>query len=131
MTIFKMTTRQGEKIEFLYSGCMKYKPNKSSTCGYGSDDWYYLCYNQGGEYMLNFSDDAGYGTIWVCVKLWDGGSEKLKKAETDLWIDTYFKRQKQFDVTVLHLDNIDEVMDILPKASRCNVFTEHHFRGMY
>ena len=131
MIVFRMSTKQGEKFEFSYSGYMKYKPNKSSTSGYGSDDWFYLCFSQDESYMLIFSDDAGYGTIWECFQLVEGESEKLENAEIDLWIDIYFKKRNRFRISGLHLDNIDEVRAILPKCSRCYNFNDQHYRGMY
>ena len=131
MAVFKMSTKQGEKIKFLYSGFMMYKPNRASACGYGSDDWFYLCNCQDKEYMLIFSDAAGYGTIWECFQLNEGEYAKLKNAEIDLWLETYFKKRDRQRIVGLHLENIKDVRGILPSRSRCYEFNDDHYYGMY
>lgn len=130
MKIFKMS-KNDTKYEFLYSGVMKYKPNKSSASGYGSDVWFYLCRYQNDDCLLIFSDTSGYGTIWECTKLDEIEAQNLKFGDLDLWNETYYKAKKHSNILGLHLENIDEVMDILPECSRCYEFSDIHYYGQY
>lgn len=127
MFVFKMHTREGEKHEFTYTGNMRYSPNNSSVCGNGSDDWMYLCEEDGKECLLMFSDSAEFGCSWICYVLSSEKHIDLTKENVNVWFAT-MREYAQSKTYTLRLDNIDEVRSVLPKVSRCTgKLQDEHF----
>ena len=127
MTVFKMHTRDGEKHQFVYTGNMRYSPNKSSVCGYGSDDWIYLCQYKGKDCLLMFSDSAEYGCSWICYVMGVEHLAALTSETVDIWYEM-IKTKTQRKIYALKLENIDELRSVLPRASRCTgSFQDKHF----
>ena len=124
--IFHMMTKDGQSRSFSYLGHTRFAPNEASTCGYGSDDWFYLCEDGNIQYLLLFSDNASYGTAWMCTELLDGDYENLLKENVNFWCDiAYSKERTKF--YGIHLTDIESVRHLLPTSSRCGKLTDESF----
>lgn len=117
MEIFNMVAKENQMRCFAYSGHTRYKPNKSSASGYGSDEWMYLCEENGRNYILVFSDDASYGTGWMCVELLEGDSEKLINADVSLWLDIVLSRNSTCGIRWRMLTACDICCPQVPAAA--------------
>lgn len=126
--IFKMKTHTGDRYEFTYTGQTRYSPNRSSTCGYGSDDWYYLCKDNDSYYLLEFTDNPSYGTAWMGIKLLDGDYEKLVEEDVNFWGQIAYSKERE-KIYGLKLLDIDAVRELLPTYSRCNHFNDALYTG--
>lgn len=128
-TVLKMHSSNGESYQFTYKGHMRYSPNCSSTSGYGSDDWYYLCEHSGKSYMLHFEVNSAYGFgCWDGTPLNAGAEEELKTADIKQWRQLLYAEGWEGTVK-LSLDNIDEIRHILPTSSRIGYLNDNHYRG--
>ena len=116
--IFKMITKEGLSHNFSYLDHTRYSPNRSSTCGYGSDDWMYLCKENDRYYLLIFSDDASYGTGWMCTELLNGDSENLVKEDVNYWCSVAHSKERT-KTYAIRLTDVDSVRHLLPTSSRC------------
>lgn len=124
--IFPMVTNEGHQHNFTYLGYTRFYPNCSSTCGYGSDDWFYLCEESNVYYLLIFSDCASGGTGWMGTELLNGDYEKLTKEDVYFWSSIAFsgERAKIFSI---HLTDVERVRHLLPKSSRCGKLTDESY----
>lgn len=124
-TAFKMITKEGQQLKLTYTGHARYSPNRSSRCGYGSDDWMYLCKEKGMYYLLVFSDQADYGTGWICAPLLVKEYEELQESDAVVWLNIVTKKQTYYGV---RLQNLEEVRHLLPTGSRCcSQLTDEHY----
>ncbi len=126
MEIFKMTTKEGQPYTFIYSGYSRYSPNRSSACGYGSDDWLYLCKENEKHYILMFSVDAAYGPGWMCTELSDGDFEKLINEDVNFWGSVVHSKERN-KIYALRLTDVESVRHLLPTNSRCGKLTDESF----
>ena len=123
---FKMTTKEGQTYTFIYSGHTRYSPNRASTCGYGSDDWMYLCEESGKNYILMFMVDASCGPGWFCTELLDGDFETLTNANVNFWGSVAHSKERN-KIYSLRLTDIDGIRHLLPTSSRCGELTDESF----
>ena len=123
---FNIIAEKGEKRKFTYSGYTRYSPNRSSRCGYGSDDWLYLCEEDSKYYLLMLSDDAGHGTVWMCTELLDGDFEKLINADVNFWVNIAYSKERT-KIYGIRLTDIENVRHLLPTSSRCRKLTDEHY----
>lgn len=127
--IFKMQTPKGGLRNFTYSGHTRYSPNRSSRCGYGSDDWIYLCKENEKDFLLMFTDNASCGTGWMCTSLLHGDKEKLIVEDVLFWGEIAYSKERE-KMYALHLLDIDSVRHLLPTSSRCcSKLTDKHYYG--
>ena len=125
--IFKMTTKEGRKYNFIYSGHTRYSPNRSSTCGYGSDDWIYLCKENDTYYLLMFTDNAEFGTAWMCTQLLEEDFEDLVKEDVNYWGSVAYSKERT-KTYAIRLTDVDSVRHLLPTSSRCcSKLTDEHY----
>lgn len=127
--LFKMQMKDGVCLNLSYLGYTRYSPNRSSTSGYGSDEWMYLCEEKSTHYLLMFSDDASCGTCWMCTELLKGDYENLLKKDVRFWVSIAYseERTKRY---AIHLMDVESVRHLLPTSSRCcgNLTDEHYLR---
>jgi hypothetical protein len=125
--IFKMVTEEGQLYNFTYSGYTCFHPNRSSACGYGSDDWMYLCKENDRYYLLMFSDDASYGTAWMCTELHEGDYERLVNQDVNFWCSIAYSKERT-KTYAIRLTDVDSVRHLLPTSSRCcSKLTDEHY----
>lgn len=123
-----MHTDSGEKYCFNLTGLKLYHPNMGGSCGYGSDDWYFHCKYNGEDYILRFSDDAGYGTMWECASITKENAGQLKKLSAAKW-DAFVMGAKNRR-SRLHPDTIDAAKEIVQDtSSRCGPISDQGFYG--
>ena len=126
-TVFRMITKEKQPLELTYTGHTRYSPNRSSACGYGSDDWMYLCREKDIYYLLTFSDDAGYGTGWSCTQLLAGDYERLVERDVLYWQDIALSKERT-KFYAIRLQDARGVRHLLPVSSRCcDKLTDAHF----
>ena len=111
--VFKMVTKEGQLYNFTYLGYTRYHPNRASTCGYGSDDWIYLCEEGNDYYLLMFSNDASCGPGWLCTKLLEDDYEKLVNANIDYWGRIAYSKERD-KIYGIRLRDTDGVRHLLP-----------------
>ena len=126
MEILKITTKEGQPYTFIYSGHTRYSPNRSSTCGYGCDEWLYLCKANGKDYILIFSVDASYGPGWTCTELLDGDFEKLTNEDVNFWGSVAYSKERN-RIYAIRLTDVDSIRHLLPAGSRCGKLTDESF----
>ena len=125
--IFKMKATEGQVHNFIYSGRTRYSPNCSSTCGYGSDDWIYLCEENGTNYLLMFTDNAEFGTAWMCTELLEGDYERLINQDVNFWGSIAYSKER-VKTYGIRLTDVDTVRHLLPTSSRCcSKLTDDHY----
>ena len=124
--IFKMMTPEGQLHNFTYLGYTRYHPNRSSTCGYGSDDWLYLCEEDNTYFLLMFSDDAGYGTGWMCTELFAGDYDVLIVEDVNFWGGIAYSKERNKFYGV-RLTDVESVRHLLPMSSRCGKLTDESY----
>ena len=126
---FRLKSNEGYIWCLTYTGHTRYNPNRSSTSGYGSDDWFYLCEENGMYYLLMFTDNASFGTAWMITELLFEDYNYLIKAKADAWgaISNSAERTHQW---VTNLLNINDVRRLLPTYSCCcgNLTDKHYSR---
>ena len=126
MSVFKMITRENQLHNFIYLNENRYSPNRSSTCGYGSDDWMYLCEENGKHYLLMFSDDAGYGTGWMCTELLEDDNAKLVNEDAVFWGSIAYSKERT-KIYGIRLTDVESVRHLLPTSSRCGKLTDESY----
>ena len=127
--VFKMKTQGKDFHNFVYSGHNRNSPNTSSRSGYGSDDWFYLCEEQGQYYLLVFSDNASYGISWMFTELYLEDYAELVKANVEFWGELAYSNERAKEYSVQLLD-IESIRHLLPVRSRCcGKLTDKHYRG--
>ena len=114
--VFKMITKEGRLYNFTYSGHSRFHPNRSLTCGYGSDDWMYLCEENGVHYLLMFTDNAEFGTAWTCTELLIGDYDRLVNQDVNFWGSIAYSNERN-KTYALWLTDIDTVRHLLPTSS--------------
>ncbi len=125
--IFKMITKEGQSYSLIYSGHTRYSPNRSSRCGYGSDEWMYLCEENGVHFILMFQDNAEYGTAWKCTQLLEEDFEDLVKEDVNYWGSVAYSKERT-KTYAIHLTDVDSVRHLLPTSSRCcSKLTDEHY----
>lgn len=125
--VFKTKTQSGQHHSFEYCGHSRYSPNRSTRCGYGSDDWYYLCKENNLYYLLMFTDNAEFGTAWMFTRLLEGDYDYLINTDADFWAAVAYSKERKKTYNV-HLTEIDSVKHLLPTSSRCSAeFTSQDF----
>ena len=126
-TAFKMITKEGQPLKLTYAGHARYSPNRSSRCGYGSDDWMYLCREKDIYYLLTFSDDAGHGTGWSCTQLLAGDYERLVERDVLYWQKISLSKERT-KFYAIRLQDAEGVRHLLPVSSRCcDKLTDEHY----
>lgn len=124
-----MHTTSGEKYRFILSGLVAFHPNRSSLCGYGCDDWMFHCKMENGDYILNFADEASYGTCWSCTAISRENADQLGQLDAADWL----KLMTKLDYHILHLhpDHAAESRAAMQiDASRCGPITDEKFYGL-
>lgn len=125
--IFKMKTKEGRAYNFTYSGYTRFHPNRSSTCGYGSDDWMYLCEENGVHFLLMFTDNAEFGTAWMCTELYEDDYERLINQDVNFWGSIVYSKERK-KTYAIRLTDVDTVRHLLPTSSRCcSKLTDEHY----
>ena len=124
--IFHMMSKEGQSRNFAYLGYTRYSPNRSSTCGYGSDDWFYLCEEKNIHYLLMFSDEASCGTGWMATELLDGDYDKLLKEDVIFWARIAYSKERTKFYNI-YLTDIERVRHLLPTVSRCGKLADGSF----
>ena len=123
-----MHTDSGEKFRFILSGLVAFNPNQGGMCGYGTDSWLFHCVLENAEYILNFDDDAGYGTCWSCALISPEDAERLKELEAVEWLKLMAKSDKK--IHHLHPDHAAKArVDLDITASRCGPIDARKFYG--
>lgn len=123
-----MHTTSCETYSFILTGAYLYSPNKSSRCGYGSDDWFFLCKCNGEDYILHFSDDAGYGTMWDSVVVSKEDAQQLHNLPDTEWGKLCWKSKRK--TLNLHPDTIDSAKEIVKSThSRTGLLSDNAFYG--
>ena len=123
-----MHTDSGEKFRFILSGLVAFNPNQGGMCGYGTDSWLFHCVLGNEEYILNFEDDAGYGTCWSCALISPENAERLKELEAVEWLKLMYKSDKQ--IHHLHPDHAAKArVDLDITASRCGPINAEKIYG--
>lgn len=123
-----MHTDSGERFRFILSGLVAFNPNRSSMCGYGTDSWLFHCVLGDAQYILNFDDDAGYGTCWSCALLSPEDGVRLKELEAVEWLKLMTKSGKQ--IHHLHPDHAKKArVDLDITASRCGPIDAGKYYG--
>lgn len=127
----KMHTESGEEYCFTLTGLKAYYPNMSSRCGYGSDEWCFHCTAEGADYILNFSDDAGYGRCWSCVQISPEDARKLENMEAPEWLKLMTEMAKLGkQILHLHPDHAAEARAAMEiHSSRCGSIGDNDFYG--
>lgn len=126
---FKMWDREGAIREFRYLYQTRHSPNRCSTSGYGSDDWFYLCEERGKAYLLLFSDTASCGPGWMGKEVILDVFQTLLKEDVYYWSEAASSSSAGETIYGLTLTNIDDVRHLLPTSSRCGPLTDWHYRG--
>lgn len=126
--VFKMETNDGSMQEYMYLGHRRYHPNTSATCGYGSDNWFYLCENQEKQYILEFMDDASCGPGWTCTELLREDKDTLISEDVNYWHSITLSEERK-RIYNIKLVDVDAVRHLLPTYSRCiNPFSDDHYK---
>ena len=126
-TVFRMIINEKQPLDLTYTGHTRYHPNRSSACGYGSDDWMYLCREKDVCYLLTFSDDATCGTGWRCTRLLSGDDEKLVEEDVLYWQKISLSKERT-KIYAIRLQDVEGVRHLLPVSSRCcDRLTDEHF----
>lgn len=123
---FKMYAGDNSRFDLLYLGHSRYSPNRSSRCGYGSDDWMYLCEEKGVHFLLMFTDNAEFGTAWMCTELLEGDLEKLIKEDVNYWGSVAYSKERT-KTYAIRLTEVESVRHLLPTSSRCGKLTDESF----
>lgn len=124
----KMHKDSGEEYCFTLTSLKAYHPNMGSRCGYGSDDWLFYCKHNGENYILLFSDDSGYGTMWECALINKENVEQLEKLSAREWLVLVYKSENR--IFHLHPDTIDAAKNIVQDtSSRCGPISDNGFYG--
>ena len=123
-----MHTTSGGKYSFILSGLVNYRPNQSSMCGYGCDDWLFHCTLEGEDYILNFSDEASYGRCWRSVPISREDAQRLEQLEAADWLRLMAKSGKE--IHSLHPDHAAEARAVMKiDHSRCGPISDNDFYG--
>lgn len=93
---FIMRDNQNIEYDFILGGKRCYFPNRSSTCGYGSDDFYFNCLTKEGMCgILMFSESAEYGSGWFFSPINSEEKTILETAtEGEEWITLWYNNMK-------------------------------------
>lgn len=125
----RMHTDAGAKFHFVLTGLKLFHPNMGSRCGYGSDDWFFHCRFGGEDYLLCFSDDAGYGTAWDCAVISKEDAGKLHSLCDAQW--NGLRIQSEARTHHLHPDSIAAAKEIVnATSSRTGPITDQRFYGL-
>ena len=123
-----MHTDSGEKYCFILTGLKLYHPNMGGRCGDGSDDWFFHCKYNNEDYILRFSDNAGYGTMWDCALITKENAGQLRNLSIAEWDSFVTKSENR--ISRLHPDTIDAAKKIVQAtASRCGPISDKGFYG--
>lgn len=124
--VFHLLDKDGVVRKFIYSGYTRYSPNRSSRSGYGSDDWMYLCEENGRNYILMFSDGAGYGTGWICTELLEEDYAKMVNEDAAFWCSIAYSKERA-QIYSIRLTDVESVRHLLPTCSRCGKLTDESY----
>lgn len=124
--IFKMITATGQTHILTYSGHTRYSPNHSSTSGYGSDDWIYLCEEKGVHFLLMFSDVASCGAMWRCTVLLEEDYQNLVEEDVKYWVNVANSRERS-NIHGIRLSDIENVRHLLPISSRSRMLGDEDY----
>lgn len=123
------------QIMFEYNGVCEYSPNDSSMCGYGSDEWFFLCKSGRQNCILRFSYSGEYGAAcWSCCPVPESeipgtvssGGNGLKKIFYD-----HFIFSAGLPMIHLHPVDIQVVKSIIqPSFHRNGPLTDNDYIGI-
>ena len=120
----------GQIYEFTFTPYSVYNPNKSSRCGYGSDEWFFVCYINSTYYLLHFevSGECG-GAWWNCKEISKNEVEVLSDFTKNAWCTVWYDNNKPC-ISHIHPENIYEGKNIIvPGYSRMGPLTDDNYRG--
>lgn len=141
MTI-SMHDKNGNPVSFTYTGHGVYYPNMSSTCGYGSDDWYFLCITNENPCILEFNVDGDCGLGgWRYLPISQEDFDRLKddcESMSHVFGEYYgqYRSGDRLDMVYnvfghLHPDDIESVKTLLErKNSRVGPITDNVVFGV-
>lgn len=121
-----MITKEGQSYNFSYLDHTRYSPNRSAVCGYGSDDWMYLCEEDNKYYLLLFTDNAEFGTCWMCTELFDGDYDTLVNEDVNFWGSIAYSKERT-KIYGIRLTEVESVRHLLPTSSRCGKLTDESY----
>lgn len=117
--LFPMHDVEGSKYNFELSGIGVFFPNKCTMCGYGSDDWLFLCTVEKTPYILSFEIDSCTGLgFWGCVQISQIAYHQIKENQGNSRIhklNEYYTYAKE--IGHLHPDNIESARTIIEKTT--------------
>ncbi len=128
--VFDMRSESGEKYSFVLSGHCLYSPNRCSTCGYGSDDWLYVCKLNNQNCLLSFTCNAEYAPIWDFVLIEENDVVDLLKGKASKWAEVFYSNMRKSKNASIHpVDITSAKMVIKSTASRMGVLTDKDLYG--
>jgi hypothetical protein len=86
----------------------------------------YLCEENGKHYLLMFSDDAGYGTGWMCTELLEDDNAKLVNEDAVFWGSIAYSKERT-KIYGIRLTDVESVRHLLPTSSRCGKLTDESY----
>ena len=126
----KFVGENGKIFDFSFTTASLYLPNLSSTSGYGSDDWFFVCYINTTYYLLHFEVSGSCGGSWWELK-------EIKKEDADIlpsstkekWWNVWYDTNKPC-IRHIHPENLVEAENIVvPKCSRLGPLTYEILKG--
>ena len=132
-TVFGMHDDHGNRYAFEYVEINGFKPNQSGMCGYGTDEWMFLCrLGEDKYYIVSFAADAGQGYIWTGVRIPRSAFDEMVISRGDGLYKTfylYFKNEEN-RIYSLHPDDIALAKQLVgSERSRMGKITDQDFYG--
>lgn len=132
-TIINMHDKNGIKYEFEYVGVSEYYPNQANRSGYGSDEWMFLCNQEGKLCILSFQVSPEFGYVWSSVCIPEASYNELIKHHKKKFYHFfhYYFQFKENRVIGLHPDNIQLVKQLIGSTrSRMGEMSDKEFYGL-
>ena len=128
---FDMSDDSGGKYSFVLNGNRLYSPNRSSRCGYGSDEWFFDCKYNDRDCILNFGYSVEYGdAVWGFHFINEDDSIRLAGSTEDVWLDVFYSVPRKLRIYRLHPVDVDSAKKIVKSTrSRIGLLTDEDFYG--
>ena len=122
------TRHDSTKITFELTGIRLYAPNRSSQCGSGSDDWFFLCRAEEKDYILLFTVDASCGAYWGYAAIAPEDIPRLSTENAGAWGSAWIHGTDRN--TGVHPDSIEAAKAIVNcRVARTGVISDAAFYG--
>ena len=106
---------------------MRYYPNRSSSSGYGSDQWMFLCRIGDDYYILCLDFSGEYGkAIWSCLPIEEKEAARIQQTEACDLRSVFYENWNQEKVIIhLHPETLCVIREIvIPDYHRTGKLTD-------